>query len=130
MVARVIGNRGTYFGTGVGGAGIQFYPDGIISSVCISGETGDRAYLPASSINSSGKLYRGYSFQSGAGGIVDFTLSNAAFLMSRDPAIAEQALWGNTLTVPAGGEIVFAPFAVAGIRITLTGNGELYIVAS
>lgn len=132
MVAKAVGNRGAYWARPKSSAsvGISQIPDGLIGWTAIVGKSGDKAYLTAASLNSNNKLQQGYSFQSGGGATVEFTLCNDAYIQTQNTELLEsEVLWGNSLTVPAGGAIVFATFPFTGIRITLTGDGETYIVS-
>lgn len=129
MVVKVQGNHGPNSRGGNGGLGIQNVPNGTIGWVSVIGKEGDVGYLTSASINSNNVLQLGYSFQSPAGCTVDFTLANAGMVMSNDPAVLDAIPWGNTLTVTAGADIVFATFPFSGIRVTFTGDGELYIVS-
>lgn len=126
---KMLGNRGSYL-TGVGGIGASTYPDGSIGWVGIVGKAGEIIYLGASEVHSLDKVQVGYFFQSPAGAKIDFTLANIGLAKNPDPAVQVGVPWGNTLTVPAGATIVTTPtpLAFAAIRVTFTGDGELYIV--
>lgn len=126
--AKVVGNRGHYL-NGVSGVGKAVLPDGTIGWNAVVGKSGDVAYLAAASVHSNDRVQQGYYFQSGAGATVDFTLANANMATDASPGAQDNVQWANTLTVANDGTIVKAEVCFTAIRITFTGDGEVYVLA-
>lgn len=128
MTAKAVGNRGAYI-NGPRGVGANYYPDGSIGQVTVVGKTGDVAYFSASEIHSLDKVHRGYFFQSKAGATVEFTLANLGLAKNPKPEVQSTVPWSGSITVANDGTIISYLDAFSCLKVTFTGDGELYIVA-
>lgn len=144
MAAKIIGNHGSYLMHGLSGVGTENVADPSIGWVAVSGRAGDYIVLSAADIHgviTSAGVQRGYFFQGdgSATGTVKFTLANAGWAKSTDPAIQAQVAWADPPTAPTaltspaisitGDTIFWYAGAFSALKVTFTAPGIVFIVA-
>lgn len=131
MTVQSLGNHSKGFlgHKGIGGHGIANKPQGIGWDTLVASEASDVYVVQLGSLV-IGDINQGVFFQSEAGATVEFTLCNSELATNLDPQVQASVLWGNSLTVPAGGAIVSPGVLVfTCAKITFTAPGAVYLGA-
>ena len=127
MSITVIGNHSRgYLGHGIRGNGVQNVPVGIGWCSITASEAGETHVFQLGSVL-IGDLNQGSFFQSENGASAQFTLCNPGMSTSLDPNENGSTLWGNTLAIPAGGQIIKSDLVYTACKITFTAPGTVYV---